>query len=134
MDTYGLKPYCEGAVKFAQQFEKNFSYKPEDIDDLENILEIVHRDYESKKLNDQGAEEIAVSLGIYLGQVLLDNKLSECGYRWEFEETEPCLKKDDRKMYPLSKVLKRIKNGSEDSVKSFYKVAIAIAQGQLPLK
>ena len=133
MDTFDSKSYCDGTVKFALQFGKKFSYKSEDIKDMEDILEILHSDYKNKKLTEQNAERIAVSLGIYLGQVMLNNSLSEYGYTWTINENEPCLaKNDDNEMFPITKVWKRIINGSEDSVKSFYDVGIAIAEGRFP--
>lgn len=133
MEKFDAKPYCEGAVKFALQFGKKFSYKYEDIADLEDILEILHGDYQSRKLTDEMAERIAVSLGVYLGQVMLENKLYECGYQWNAEGDELCLAKDNsNKMFPIVKVWKRITNGMEDSVKSFYDVGIVIAERGLP--
>jgi len=133
MEKFDYKPYCEGAIKFCEQFGKHFDYKPDDIDGLEEILEILSNDYENKSLSDETAERIAVSLGIYLGQVMLLQKLSECGYEWQIDTTEPYLAKDDKnKMFPITKVWKRITNGIEDNVESFYKVGIAIAEGRFP--
>ena len=86
-----------------------------------------------KKIVDEAAERIAVSLGIYLGQVMLENKLSEYGYEWLVDGNEPCLaKNNDYKMFPITKVWKRITNGIEDNIKSFYNIGIAIAEGHFP--
>ncbi len=131
MNTFDSKPYCEGVIKFALQFGKNFSYRSGDIDDMEEILEILYNDYRSKKLTDEAVERISLSLGIYLGQVMLDNELSKCGYSWNTDGNEPCLVKNDAdQMYPVTKVWKRIINGNGDNVKSFYDVGIAIGQGR----
>lgn len=133
MEKFDSKPYCKGAIKFALQFGKNFSYKSEDITDMEEILEKIHIDYSNNAITAASAERIAVSLGIYLGQVMLENKLSECGYEWTVDANEPCLIKDNNnKMFPIAKVWKRIVNGKEDSVKSFYDIGIAIAEGRFP--
>ncbi|MDE5564400.1 MAG: hypothetical protein K2I93_04540 [Oscillospiraceae bacterium] len=135
MEKFDANPYCEGAIKFALQFGKKFSYKYEDIKDMEEILEILHCDYQSKKLTDEMVESISVSLGIYLGQVMLENKLYECGYQWNTEGDGLCLAKNDKnKMFPISKVWKRITNGIEDSVKSFYDIGIVIAERGIPKK
>lgn len=129
MEKFDSKPFCEGAVKVALQFGKTFSYKTEDINDMEEILEQYHNAYESKKITDEAAERLAICFGIYLGQIMLESKLSEFGYEWRVDENQPCLASDDNnKMYPVSKVYKRIINGIEDDVKSFYDVAIAIAE------
>ena len=103
--------------------------------DMEEILELYHNAYENKKITNEIAERIAFSLGVYLGQVMLESKLSEFGYEWRVDENQPCLASDDsNKMYPNSKVYKRIINGIEDSVKSFYDVAIVIAERGFPKK
>ncbi|MEE5993554.1 MAG: hypothetical protein V3G42_09980 [Oscillospiraceae bacterium] len=131
MEEFDAKPYCEVAMEFAQKFQKYFSYQEKDVDEMEEILGILHQDYQNQELSDETLQKIAVFFGVYLGQIMLDSKLSECGYVWDGEQI--CLKKDDKnKMYPVSKVYKRIVNGIEDSVKSFYDVAIAIAEGRFP--
>lgn len=131
MEIFNAKPYCENTIKFVQQFGKNFSCKSEDIADMEEILDIIHKDYINKDISEKTAEKIAISMGIYLGQVMLDSKLSECGYEWMVDNNQPCLtKNDNNKMYPIAKVWKRITNGVEDNVKSFYDIGIVIAEGR----
>ena len=67
------------------------------------------------------------------GETLLRNGLADLGYRWALTENGlPVLAKDGRnQMSPIKKAEKRIQNGPEDSVKSFYDVAKVIAQGKL---
>lgn len=131
MNEFDSRTYCEDAINLASKFEKNFSYSPSDIADMDEILKSIHEDYENKKITDKNAELFAIVFGIYLGQVMLDNNLTELGYKWAIDNTEPCLaKNDDNKMYPVTKALKMIINGVEDSVKSFYDVGIAIASGK----
>lgn len=61
------------------------------------------------------------------------SELFECGYEWTVDSNEPCLNKDNNnKMFPIAKVWKRIINGTEDSVKSFYDIGIAITEGRFP--
>lgn len=71
--------------------------------------------------------------GVYLGQTLLDTYLTLRGYFWAVgEDSIPALKKDGKnQMSPITKVYKRLLNGPEDSVKSFYDVALYIADGKL---
>lgn len=131
MDNSDFKSYCEDAVKLAKQFGKNFSYSPTDITDMDEILETIHNDYENKEISEQNAELFAVIFGIYLGQVMLDNSLSEYGYSWAVKNSEPYLEKNSaNQMFPIAKAWKMIVNGIEDSVKSFYDVGIAIASGK----
>ena len=129
MEKFTPEPYCEETIEYCEQFGKHFDYKPEDIDDLEEILEIIHDGYENKKIPDEIAERVAVSMGIYLGQVMLLQKLSECGYEWKSDTSEPYLANDDEnKMFPITKVWKRITNGFGDNIKIFYQLGISIAE------
>ncbi|MDE5583859.1 MAG: hypothetical protein K2J08_09150 [Ruminococcus sp.] len=129
MDNFNSKEYCDWCVDFVRQFEKNFTGKPEDVSDMDNILEIIHNDYREGKITENMAWQVAFNMGVYLGQIMLDNFLSEYGFLWAVDEGEPYLRKDSKNhMYPLGKVMKRIVNGREDDVKSFYDVAVYLAQ------
>ncbi|MCD7990557.1 MAG: hypothetical protein LUK37_01695 [Clostridia bacterium] len=57
------------------------------------------------------------------------------GYFWApGEDGIPVLMKDGKnQMSPITKVYKRLLNGPEDNVKSFYVVALLIADGRLNL-
>lgn len=78
------------------------------------------------------AAELAVMFGIYLGETMLRNLAAAYGYRWSTPDGNfPVLMKDaGNQMSPISKVHKRILNGAEDSIASFYHVAVFIADGR----
>lgn len=59
--------------------------------------------------------------------------MTDKGYFWTTGEDDiPVLKKDGKnQMSPITKVYKRLLNGPEDSVKSFYDVALFIADGKI---
>ena len=125
---------CETALKIAENFGKHFSFQEQDIDELEEILEIYHQEYVNHECTEQQIWNVSVIWGIYLGQVLIEKHIGAYGYRWKMEDGFPLLAKDnENKMSPIIKVQKRILNGAEDSVKSFYQVACAIADGRFSL-
>ena len=133
MNKFDPKIYCDAAISFALQFGKQYSYQPKDIEEMDALLEMIHEHYQNKEISEQTVGKIAASQGIYLGQVMLDTKLSECGFAWSMDENGPCLaKNDNNKMYPVAKAWKRIVNGREDSVKSFFDIGIIIAEGRFP--
>ena len=69
---------------------------------------------------------MAIIFGSYLGETLLKNGLSEKGFVWGKEPSSniPLLiRNDSAYLTPNDKVYKRLVNGSEDSVISFYRFA-----------
>ena len=122
---------CETALKIAENFGKQFSFAEQDIDELEEILETYHQDYLNHVCTEQEVWNVSVIWGIYLGQVLIEKHIGAYGYYWKMEDGFPLLVKDgENKMSPITKVQKRILNGMEDNVKSFYNIACAIADGR----
>ena len=95
MDELTLLPYCEEMIEFAAQLGKRFSYEPEDISALEEILGIISNEYQKNIVSDELAETVAISAGIYLGEVMLRNGLAQFGYHWETQDSEPVLAKDE---------------------------------------
>ena len=134
MDNFDPKPYCEEWINIVKEhYGKDFTYKKEDIEELDEILERFHEEYERSGLSDTAMSNISVWAGCYIGQVMLETKLYESGYKWSLEENEPCLEKNDgNKCFPCTKVWKRIANGREDSVKSFFDIGLLIAEGKIP--
>lgn len=68
---------------------------------------------------------MSLIFGSYLGEVMLKNGLSERGYRWGMQNTGniPLLMADDEKyVTPIDKIYKRLVNGAEDNVVSFYQM------------
>ena len=69
---------------------------------------------------------MAIIFGSYLGETLLRNGLSQKGFVWgkEASSNVPLLIKDDGSyLAPNDKIYKRLVNGGEDSVISFYRFA-----------
>ena len=125
---------CETALKLAENFGKHFSFAEQDIDELEEILETYHQDYSNHVCTEHEVWNVSVIWGIYLGQVLIEKHIGAYGYCWKMEDGFPLLVKDgENKMSPITKVQKRILNGMEDSVKSFYQIACMIADGRFSL-
>lgn len=124
---------CNSAINYGTLFDKVLDYSAESIGDLDEILQYYYEAAKQEKTTDQQLWNIAVIFGIYLGQTLLDTHLTEKGYSWCLgEDKVPVLEKDDRnQMSPITKAYKRLMNGPEDSVKSFYDVAIFIADGKM---
>ena len=133
MEGFDPRPLCEQMVTLAKIFKREFTYKKEDIKELDEILEVLHNEYESGKMKEPELQKASLYAGVYTGELMLREKFAECGYRWALDENEPCLEKDDgNKCYPCAKVWKRIVNGREDSVKSFFDIGILIAEGKIP--
>ena len=133
MDEMNISAYCEGAIRFVEQFGKTFTYSPQDAVSMEEILAVISQDYQSGSLSGDKASRIAVSLGIYLGQLILMNGAEKAGYKWAMHEGEPCLEKNAGwKIFPVTKVYKRICGDVSDNVASFYKVSLLIAEGKFP--
>ena len=132
MEDMNISAYCDGAMKFVEQFGKKFTRTPKDAETMERILYTVADHYKFGRLKEADAQKIAYSLGIYLGQLILENGGGEHGYRWALHEGVPCLEKNAGwKMFPVTKVFKRIKGDASDSVASFYKASIMIAEGKI---
>ena len=127
---------CETAVNYAKKFGKDFSYNKKDIADMDNILQYYHEDILKTKPTEKQVRSMALIWGAYLGQCLLNNRLKDLGFEWIIDRGEPILAQEGRKnkMAPVSKVLKRLLNGPEDSVALFYDAAIDIAEGRFRME
>ncbi len=115
------------AVDYAKDFNKNFDYSKNSIIDLEEILEFYSNDISKSKPTENQMWSMSIIFGSYLGETMLRNGLSEKGYHWGQENSSniPLLiKADGCYITPIDKVYKRLVNGREDSVVSFYKFAI----------
>ncbi len=115
------------AIDYAKDFNKNFDYSKNSIVDLEEILDFYSNDIFKSKPTEKQIWSMSIIFGSYLGETMLKNGLSEKGYQWGRESSSniPLLiKADGWRITPIDKVYKRLVNGSEDSVVSFYKFAI----------
>ena len=133
MDKFDPAPILEAALRQAERLELPLDYTGGSAERLDEILEICAQEFLGGRLDDKQAWNLAVIFGTYLGETLLRNGLGEKGYHWELTDSGlPVLQKDAaNRMSPITKADKSIQNGREDSVKSFYDVAQAIAGGRL---
>jgi hypothetical protein len=119
--------YAQDAVDHARSSSGvALDYSFDSIRDVEDILENLHRalppsslgKVSGKRPTQEDIETVSKMYGGYIGEVF--RKVG--GGEWSFdEEVGPgqnyvCLRKGDLRIWPPSKVYKRITNGSEDNV------------------
>ncbi len=117
---------CATAIEYANAFNKTLDYSENSITDLEEILDWYSKDISVSKPTKNQIWSMAIIFGSYLGETLLKNGLSEKGFVWEKEPSSniPLLIRNDGAcLTPNDKVYKRLVNGSEDNVISFYRFA-----------
>ncbi len=117
---------CAVAIEYAQEFDKKLDFSENSIADLEEILDWYAKDLLVSKPTENQIWSMSVIFGSYLGETLLRNGLSQKGYAWGTEASSnvPLLMNDGGcYLTPNDKVYKRLVNGSEDSVVSFYRFA-----------
>lgn len=133
MANFDREAILEAARSQAARLGRILDYSDESITAVEEILGLFERHFQENGPDDQKIWNQAVLYGTYLGETLLRNGLAEKGYCWQLTENGlPVLAKDgSNQMSPITKAEKRIKNGPEDSVKSFFDVAKVIAEGKL---
>ena len=124
--TVYAQKMCATAVEYANEFNKKLDYSENSIADLEKILDWYSNDIAISKPTENQIWSMAIIFGSYLGETLLRNGLSQKGFVWGKEDSSnvPLLIKDDGTyLTPNDKIYKRLVNGSEDSVVSFYRFA-----------
>lgn len=118
---------CVTAIEYANEFNKKLDYSENSIADLEEILDWYSKDISVSKPTENQIWSMSITFGAYLGETLLKNGLAEKDFKWgkELSSNIPLLiRNDGAYLTPIDKVYKRLVNGSEDSVISFYKAAI----------
>ena len=119
---------CAAAIEYATDFNKTLDYSTNSIADLEEILDWYSKDIPVSRPTENQIWSMAITFGSYLGETLLKNGLSEKGFAWGVlpDSNVPLLiRNNGAYLTPNDKVYKRLVNGSEDNVVSFYKVAIS---------
>ena len=117
---------CVAAVEYANEFNKKLDFSENSIADLEEILDWYSKDISVSKPTENQIWSMSIIFGSYLGETLLKNGLSEKGFKWGNESSSniPLLiRNDGAYLTPNDKVYKRLVNGHEDSVVSFYRFA-----------
>ena len=130
-----IEKICRDAADTAAELGVTLGYAPEDVEKLEDIILPKCRAWyqDGTITEEKGVWNFAVLFGIYLGEIMLRNYAQDCGYHWGLRDGNlPVLVKNDgTEMSPISKTEKRILNGPEDSVASFYQVGRLFAEGRL---
>lgn len=127
-----MKSLAEKAVEHGRRFNYDFDYKRESVEELEDVLDKYETTTKRLHTSDEELWELSLIFGAYLGEVLLLTGLKRAGFRWEEIGGIPLLKKDEKtNISPVSKVFKRLKNGSEDNIKPFFDIGLCIARGNL---
>lgn len=115
----------EKAVEYAKSFDKEFNYKEDTLEGLEEILDYYSKDLKSEMPTANQIYSMALIWGAYLGQML--KKRINPGLYWVnedvFDDGEIIhLKFGEYRIFPIDKVYKRLINGKEDNIISFYEV------------
>ena len=136
--TSTINKLCQRAIQYGKSFSKNLDYSEGSLKDIEEILDYYHKDLKGsfiknivRKIKKQEPTEsqiwsMATIWGAYVGEVMCKNSQHRC--KWVYEDgfgTGPFLhtKVDNNyRACPIDKVYKKLKNGSEDNVASFYDV------------
>lgn len=110
------------AIEFAMKLNKKLDYSYSSIKTLEEILDYYSNDISKSKPTENQIRSMALIFGSYLGEVMLRNGLSQKGYKWGYDNNSdvPLLISDEGYITPNDKVYKRLVNGKQDSVISFY--------------
>ena len=133
MGNFDREAILKAAESQAAKQGRVLDYSDGSIAVLDELLDFYREYFEENRLSEQTVWNLAVLFGTYLGETLLRNGLAGQGYGWQLTgDGLPVLERDSaNQMSPITKAEKRIKNGPEDSVKSFYDVAKVIAEGKL---
>jgi len=114
------------AISYAESFQKNFDYSKKSINDLEEILDFYSNDISESKPTENQIWSMSIIFGSYLGETMLKNGLAKKGYKWGKDNSSnvPLLVNDNGNSFitPNDKVYKRLVNGKEDNIISFYDV------------
>ena len=127
LDTL-VKGYSDTAVDYAKDFNKEFDYSEKSIHLLEEILDFYSKDIPVSKPTDDQIWSMSMIFGSYLGETILKNGLSQKGYHWGKEgpsDIPLIICESGWRLTPIDKVYKRLANGSEDNVVSFYRYAVS---------
>ena len=112
-----LRGYIRQAVKRGRAMGVQLDFSEASVQALEGMLENLHR--EMALPSEEQIRSEALTFGCYLGEAK--------GYAWDLTEGEPILNKEGGwQMAPVSKVYKRLLNGAEDNVYSFYTVGLTL--------
>ncbi len=131
---FNYSEVASGAVAHAKQLGiETLDYTEESVRDVEIIMEYIHKYIDTLKQQPEQLWSFAEHYGVYIGETMLRNGLTKLGFSWHFDGEMHVLKSSDTNVIsPITKVYKRICNGSVDNVYTFYKIALDMANGNTP--
>lgn len=131
-----IESMLQKAIQEAKNYSKELDYSEKSLQNVEKILDSINKYIKGnkiknlfRKLRNQIPSEsdiwsMATIWGVYVGEVMCRNNQDRC--KWMYEHIPGSgsvlfILADNRyKANPLEKVFKRLKNGPEDNVVSFY--------------
>lgn len=122
-----LQSMGKKAVEYANSFDVVFTYSEKDVKDLEEILDYYSNDLKYTKDKPSKNQIYSMSLiwGSYLGELIIKYINPKLSWVKEdvFGDGEIIhLQDGETRIFPIDKVYKRLINGEEDSIISFYDV------------
>ena len=131
-NLFVVKDLAEKAIEVAGNMGTELDYSAASIKDLEALLTMVYGRVDAEGFSQDDLWTIACLFGSYLGETMLRNGLADAGFDWQ-EDTdgEPILVRGgsvfSMRMVPINKVFKRLVNGLDDEIVSFYENSLAMA-------
>ncbi len=114
--------YALDAVDISQEiFNVELDFSDKSIKNVEKILGVLCDSLNKVKPSDEDILEYAKKFSAYIGQIIID----KWGGEWKDEseysiKNGPVLRVGEINVFLLSKVYRRIINGSEDNIELFY--------------
>jgi hypothetical protein len=121
--------YAEDAVEYAAHLKKNLDYSKESVQVVEEICTLLYssipKGFVAKLFKKTPSEETILQMskmmGGYVGEVIIKNY----GGSWDIEDfmnqgNTTVLTIGETKIFPVARVYKRLKNGSEDNVYHYF--------------
>lgn len=117
-----VEAFALDAIEVASNnFEINLDWTEESVENVENILDVMHKSLLEESPSDDDIWYFSKMFGSYLGEVYCRNHKAKWGMITNEGESYPGLETSNKVLYwPWSKVFNRIKNGNEDNVFDYY--------------
>ena len=125
-----MAAYAEDAVEYGKKLGKKLDFSEGSIEQVEEMCSTLYnaipKGFIARMMKKSPPEEmiihVAKILGGYIGEVLIRHH----GGKWAIENfpnegNTIILVTGDSRIFPVGKVYKRLKNGSEDNVHHYYK-------------
>jgi len=130
-----MEAYSLDAIDFAKSnFKVELDYTGNSIAKIEGMAEKLYSDIPTnfiqkifnKKPNEEEIDQICKMLGGYIGETIRKMKGGEWSFNQEISPGQLVieLKVGEISIFPINKVHKRLSNGAEDNLNSFYRVML----------